>query len=383
MQARSVATRHTDPYRAGLELAAGLAEIEPEVVFLFGTMHSGEFAEIGEAIREVLGSQDVVLIGTTGDGFFETDTTAALGASALGLNSGGKAIFHVAATEGVSADARGAVGRCMDQLQQGFGDQGPALGFLVCDFQADGSRLMEALAELVPFPIVGGFAGADRRMAGCSIYAGDGDIQDGLVILGIGGDINFDIHVGAGMMDIGSPGRVTAAQGRTVTRIDDLSTMEFVEKVTGKPVEDADKGILAFSVVDPVHRDRRYLRSVSGFNTTDGSVSLFGGVEPGQEIQLCIAHPDRIIEEVRRIGERVGQGPWTPRAGIIVSCAGRKWVLGNRISHEVQAIIDGAACSFPLAGFPSFGEVGPARGATDFTATLFHNVTYILLLFGD
>ena len=38
---------------------------------------------------------------------------------------------------------------------------------------------------------------------------------------------------------------------------------------------------------------------------------------------------------------------------------------------------------FPLAGFASFGEIAPRSLGRGFTRPLFHNMTYILLLFQD
>jgi hypothetical protein len=58
--------------------------------------------------------------------------------------------------------------------------------------------------------------------------------------------------------------------------------------------------------------------------------------------------------------------------------------LGNRIGHEVQAVRERLPRTTAFAGFTSFGEFGPLRHADGrYTATFFHNMTYILLLLGD
>ena len=46
MRAASASTRITDPYRAGVVLGESLAELQPEVVFLFSSIH--------EAVPELL-----------------------------------------------------------------------------------------------------------------------------------------------------------------------------------------------------------------------------------------------------------------------------------------------------------------------------------------
>jgi hypothetical protein len=70
-----------------------------------------------------------------------------------------------------------------------------------------------------------------------------------------------------------------------------------------------------------------------------------------------------------------------PSAAIIISCAGRKWLLADRGEKELSAFFAHLGYPIPLIGFPSFGEFSPFRqydGA--YTAVNFHNVTFVICL---
>src|SRR5262245_21597693 len=112
MKAVSAHTLESDAYRAGIQLGGAMEGIDPDVVLLFPTIYYAGSPEITEAIYDVLGD-DVVLIGATGDGFFEAQRTADVGASALALHSGGAVRFQVAKTRGAREDTRGAAARCL------------------------------------------------------------------------------------------------------------------------------------------------------------------------------------------------------------------------------------------------------------------------------
>jgi small ligand-binding sensory domain FIST len=57
-----------------------------------------------------------------------------------------------------------------------------------------------------------------------------------------------------------------------------------------------------------------------------------------------------------------------PEAGkgfaLLVSCIGRKLVMGGRVDEEVEAVADVFGSNVALAGFYSNGEISPLRHAS-------------------
>ncbi|MDY0110740.1 MAG: FIST C-terminal domain-containing protein [Candidatus Krumholzibacteria bacterium] len=380
MRAKSVATCRLDAYRAGLELGEGLRELAPEVVFLFSSIHYEGNPELLEGLHDGLENEPVV-IGATGDGFYESETVAEIGASALGLNSGGRVQWHFGAAAGVAADLNGALDRCLTDLTAATGGVPLSLCIVFTDFHADATALVDGLAKRVDAPTIGGLAGDEYRMERCFVYAGRKVLADGLVILGATGDLRFAIHVAGDLRPVGLPGVVTAAAGTRLETIDGIPAMAFITAQIGKPLSMADIGISAFQLTGSEDPNLYTLRTIRHIEGNDGSVTLFGSVRQGQHIQFCHASPDVIVQGVRAVSAQLGRESGEPAAGLVVSCAGRKQVLGRDLDHEVGAIQEGYGRVLPLAGFPSFGEIGPRRNATGYTRTLSHNMTYILLVF--
>ena len=66
----------------------------------------------------------------------------------------------------------------------------------------------------------------------------------------------------------------------------------------------------------------------------------------------------------------------------VISCSGRKALLGAQIRNETDALAEAFAPApgLPLTGFTSFGEIAPLRHDNGCTRYLFHNMSYVMLL---
>jgi len=214
-------------------------------------------------------------------------------------------------------------------------------------------------------------------------FANRESLSDGIVALGMAGDFRFDIRLAHELRPAGDTGVVTASDRTLLGTVDGIGANDFVERALGRPVSRVDSGIVTLNVLDRSTPGKTYLRSiVPDSRLTDGSFSLFGSIPEGARVQVCLARPDDIIAEVYRVADEVKRSKFEPAAAVVVSCAGRKGLLGNQISHEASAIVDAHGGALPLAGFPSFGEIGPVRLGDTYSETLFHNMTFVLLLLG-
>jgi hypothetical protein len=202
-------------------------------------------------------------------------------------------------------------------------------------------------------------------------------------VLGAYGDVAIDIIIGNNMRPVGRPGVIDEADGVYVERIDGLHAMDFIERETGKPVLQTDRGIVSLRLLDPVHPGLWRLRSVIPEFERGGTIRLYGSIARGKMVQVCMAEPEDLLAEVSRIAEAASRVDFHPAAGLIVSCAGRKWLLSGRIGREVEALADAFPHGLPVAGFPSFTEIGPLKQGGRFTRSYAHNMTYVLMLIGD
>ncbi len=384
MNSKSTFSIHVDPYRAGVEIGEALAEIEPEIVFLFSSIHYEGSTDLTEAIYDTLGSDSTVLIGVTGDGFYEKDKVGDAGVSALGINTHGSVKWHIAYESGLAEDPYNVTKRCMTKLNKATGGTDPMFYFLASDFRADCCEIVTALRATASGPVVGGFAGDDYALKRCFVYAQRNVLTDGIAIVAAQGEMAFDISISNDLLTVGRSGEITETDGTRVLSIDGMPAMGFLEREFGGPLEVLEEGITTFKLMGE-EGGSSSIRSLllPQDDDPDQSIRLMGGVDSGSRVQVCLASPEHLKKGVLDISKTLKELPLTPVAAIAISCAGRKQVMGGDVCHEVQHIVESCDSLDALAGIPSFGEFGSLINTGDDSSALFHNMTYVLLLLGD
>ena len=384
MRAKSASTTIVDAYRAALSLGQSLAEVDPEIVFLFVTVHYDNWDEFMDGLRDGLDNPAVRVIGASGDGVHELGYSGDIGAAALGLNSGGKVRWHIETGERVGADPEGAVRRALAKLAARLEGRAPAFYFLLSDFNTDASRIETVVRDEIAVPVVGGMAADDNdKMEYCCLFADGALAPDSVVMLAVDGPLAFQIHVGNTISAVGAPGKIDEATGKLLSRIAGVDAARFVERETGKPVLRSDQGAIALTILDGGNKGERKLRSIAQNSRSEtGTLTLHGGIEHGETVQVCLASPAQLVAEVHAIAAAAAATGFAPSAALVVSCAGRKLLLGGDTDYEAQAVAERFP-GLPIAGFPSFGEIGPLFHEGKYTRNLHHNMTYLLLLLGN
>ncbi len=382
MKSKSTFSQNLDPYRAGIEIAESLQDIEPEIIFLFSSIHYNGSEELAEAIYDVIGSEKLLVIGCSGDGFYEYEMVANVGASAVAINSEGTIRWQLDQEKGVGLAPYETTNRCYKRLVTACPDARAI--FLFCDFRTDASEVMRAISDCSNIPVVGGLAGDDFKMERSFVYINRQVVADTVVLLALSGDFPFEVFAVHNTKPEGKVGTITKCQGTTIETISDLPAMRFVEQAMGKPLEYLDTGTITGNVIHPdnpqIMRHRSLLLAKNPEQNTD--IQLFGGIAEGEKFQLCLTNPEEIIAEVKSVATGVDQLSFKPEVAIIISCAGRKQLLGNKNSIEISALTTTEKMPKALAGFPSFGEISPVKIGSGYTQPLFHNMTYVVFAFG-
>jgi hypothetical protein len=384
MKVKSCYSIKADPYKAGLEIGNALSEIDPEVVFIFPTIHYKGSYELVEAIYDILESYNTIIIGNTGEGFYEAQKVANIGVSALGINSNGKIKWHLEYERNIGKTPFDSTKLCLTKLNKKLNGVKPSLYFLTTDFRTDTNEIEKALGEYALAPVIGGSAGDDNRFKECFVYSNREILTDSIVILAVEGPLKFDISIANNFNEVGKPGKVSNAEGTMVKTINGFPAMDFVTGELGRPLETVDAGSVVLKLTDPKHEKENKIRALLlTENVLDkDELTLFGSAKENEVANVCIVSAEKIIKDVKDIAKHINKFNFTPIAALIVSCAGRKRVLGNDIKEEVKELLRGNNSIKALAGFPSFGEFGPVKNSDGYSKTLFHNMTFILLLIG-
>ena len=103
------------------------------------------------------------------------------------------------------------------------------------------------------------------------------------------------------------------------------------------------------------------IRTILGIDEASGSLTLAGEIDPNGYLKLMHASTDKLVNGAEAAAEAATTmltNPGESRA-ILVSCVGRKLVMGNRVDEEVEAVGEVLGNKTILTGFYSYGEISP------------------------
>jgi hypothetical protein len=384
MRCQSVSTTNTDSYRAGCEIAEALVGFTPEVILLFSsTSYVAGYSDLIDGIQDTLQVEGLIVFGGTGDGIYETERMTLHGIAALAMSSDGEVTWAMAVEHGVCQDSFGAAERCAQRALDQLG-QKPDFTFVLADgLQADGTLVTAGVASVLPTPFFGGLAGDDRKFMHSCIFWDKNACEDMVGILLGAGKISLAMNAASGWTPVGDPGRINACDQNIVHTVDGKSAREFMREQLGKAPGETDLGVVPLATYTPADYPNFFLRSPSHFDEKTGSVTLFGSILEGQQVRVCTATRQDVLLGVQEALEALQDIGLEPAGAIVISCAGRKWLLEDRCPEEVSRVFEALGKKIPLIGFPSFGEISPFRNPNgSYSPVYFHNVTYVICLIG-
>ena len=227
-------------------------------------------------------------------------------------------------------------------------------------------------------PIFGGAAGT-QRAEGSKIFQfyGREVLTDAVPILLISGPVKHAFSIANSWRPVGRKAIVTEARDRLVSKIGDLSAVDFYRYYLGHHEEPAKEFILA---VYEQNRSEFYIRAPVKYHD-DGSVTFSETIPQGAEVQLTEATREDLIQDTISTTDRLKaqSRDWKPAIGFAFSCAFRKEILGTAAAKEVEILKEILPPGLPIIGFYSFGEIAPLVPGGE---SLAHGATLISLLIG-
>jgi hypothetical protein len=372
----------TDAYRAGIEVGEGLAAYAPEVAILFfTTQYQDRMAEIAAGVRDILGHK-VRLVGGSGDGIYATGVVCNHGVVALGIASDGQVQWAVGLAHGVQADSAAAAATAVRQARDHLAGHQESWAFAMANgMKADGSKLVAGLRQELSVPVFGGLAGDDRQFRRTFVLADEVVAEDAVVVLLASGGSPIRLHAASGWMPVGTPGVVTGADGVRLKTIGALPAASFVADQSGHEIGTSDLGIIPLAEYECGDSGDFALRTPSSTDQLTGEIRLFGQIRVGASVRICRASMSDIVAAVGAAIQGARDEGFEPAAAVVISCAGRRWTLSSNGREEVETVRNMLG-DLPLIGIPSFGEIGPFRHADGYSQPLFHNMTFVIGLFG-
>jgi len=273
-----------------------------------------------------------------------------------------------------------------ERLARALSGEGLRHVFVIAEgVQINGSELLAGMRAVLPtdVTVTGGLAGdAARFERTCVCFEGRGYDRH-VAAVGFYGDRFVVGHGSMGGWDpFGPERRITRSVGNVLYELDGESALGLYKSYLGPHAAELPSSGLLFPLDLILEDGTRLVRTILGVDEAAGSLTFAGDVPQGARAQLMKANFDRLVDGAQGAADgafaRVGRR--APALGVLVSCVGRKLVLGQRIEEEVEAVRDVLGPDVPLTGFYSYGEIAPT-GVT--TKCELHNQTMTITTFDE
>ena len=308
--------------------------------------------------------------GVIGSGREEEDQ-AALSITAGALPDVTLTTFHIRAEDLPSPDAPP---DAWSALTGAPPEADPHFVVLAEPFSMDGEALLAGLDYAYPRAVkIGGLASGGNQLAPHALFRNGETHREGAVGAALSGNVVIDSVVAQGCRPIGSPMRVTGAEGNMLYTLDGESSLDRLRRVYDSlPPRDQElirrnlfMGIAMDPLAERVGGGEFLIRNVMGIDPRAGAVAVAASVREGQLVQFHVRDAETSADDLRGSleGYATAAGERGAAGALLFSCTGRGRHLYGRPDHDTDLFRD-ALGSLPLGGFFCNGEIGPVAGTT-------------------
>lgn len=152
---------------------------------------------------------------------------------------------------------------------------------------------------------------------------------------------------------------VTKSQNNLLYEIDNKNALDLYKKYLGKYAEELPGSALLFPLSLKLSKDpSSVVRTI--LSIKDDTMIFAGDLPEGSKVRFMKANMDRLIDAANdAANECLRMTQHNIKLGIIISCVGRKIVLGDRVYEEADIVRDVFKSDTVLTGFYSYGELSP------------------------
>ncbi|GBF27283.1 hypothetical protein MnTg02_02335 [bacterium MnTg02] len=228
----------------------------------------------------------------------------------------------------------------------------------------NGSDLAEGIADGAGenVPIVGGLAGDGDRFEETLVGAGDRPRSGKIGAIGFYGNAIRFGHGSEGGWDVFGPQRkVTRSSGNILYELDGQPALDLYERYLGEEAKQLPGSALLYplQVWDPEEPDNNVVRTVLNVDREARSMTFAGNVPEGFLAQLMRGNLDRLAAGAAEAARQAGNSVPGGQLAIMISCIGRRLLMGQRVEEEIEAASRELGSEMPHLGFYSYGEICP------------------------
>lgn len=244
----------------------------------------------------------------------------------------------------------------------------------------NGSALVTGIESSLPknVSISGGLAADAGAFKKTWTIGPAGSSDKHVVAVGLYGD-NVQLSYGtfAGWEPFGPSRKVTRCDQNVLFELDGGRALDIYQRYLGDYAKDLpSSGLLfPFAMLNCEHEKNGIFRTILAIDEVEGSLTLAGDIDPNGYLKLMHSSTDKLIngaEAAAKTAKKTHPTNHGESLAILVSCIGRKLVMGDRIDEEVEVVADTLGKDTHITGYYSNGEIA---GTEFHTECRLHNQT--------
>lgn len=250
----------------------------------------------------------------------------------------------------------------------------------------NGSELVRGMNQKVghAIPITGGLAGDGARFVSTLVGLNEPPVVGRIVAIGFYGE-HFRVSHGSmgGWDGFGLERMVTKSNANKLYEVDGKNALQLYKDYLGKYAAELPGSALLFPLSVKLEKNSEpVVRTILSIDDKNQCMIFAGDVPEGAKVRFMKANFDKLIEAATTAAlTSVGDAqPGRQKVAILISCVGRKLILGERVEEEVEAVREALGEKVLLSGFYSYGEISPL---TPSASCALHNQTMTITAFEE
>ncbi len=226
---------------------------------------------------------------------------------------------------------------------------------------ANGDELVKGINQHLPEGIIvtGGLAADSGRFQKTLVGLNAIPTSGNVIGIGFYGKNLVISHGSQGGWDAFGPVRVvTESAGNVLHSLDNIPALDLYKTFLGDKAKELPGAALLFPLCIKLDNGDLLVRTILSIDESKGTMTFAGDLPQGAKVQFMMANFDRLIDGAIDAAEQ-SSADKKPDWVLMVSCVGRKIVLGQRIDEELEGVYDELGPQAVYSGFYSNGEISP------------------------
>lgn len=335
------------------------------LVLIFGSRYLLENESWMEGLRSFCPEGHWIIASTSGEIYEDFVTDDTIVATALSFEQTRLQVAEVNAAEFAGSYSAGVY------LGKELGADDLQYVLLISDGQAvNGSQLVEGMGLAIPqhIPITGGMAGDAARFEKTLVGYNRPPVSGQIIAVGFYGDRLQVGHGSVGGWEMFGPDRIIShSEGNVLYELDGQNALDLYKRYLGDYAKDLPGSALLFPLnIWLEGRSEPLTRTILSVDEEKKSMTFAGDVPQHARVRFMKANFDKLIDgsESAARDSVADFDAFTPDFALLISCVGRKLILGQRVEEEVEVVRGLIGTSAVFSGFYSYGEICPnGKGA--------------------